>query len=123
MPARLHDVSDDGVLAQLLAGLQTMQPFHQYETFAVLPHQDRALQADLEDALGDLLSLLGVEHRAPFHWHVDVGDRERLALHHGWKPGVRLLTAADPSSCFRSLASPSAARAPRAATPPHWRAA
>src|SRR5919204_1939449 len=59
MPARLHDVSDDGVLAQLLARLQTMQPFHQYETFAVLPHQDRALQADLEDALGDLLSLLG----------------------------------------------------------------
>jgi hypothetical protein len=39
MPARLHDVSDDGFLAQLLARLQTMQPFHQYETFAVLPHQ------------------------------------------------------------------------------------
>jgi hypothetical protein len=28
-------------LAQLLARLQTMQPFHQDETFAVLPHQDR----------------------------------------------------------------------------------
>jgi hypothetical protein len=45
MPAGLHDVSDDGFLAQLLARLQTMQPFHQDETFAVLPHQDRALQA------------------------------------------------------------------------------
>jgi hypothetical protein len=44
---------------------------------------DRALQADLEDALGDLLRLLGIERRAPFHRHVDVGDRERLALHHG----------------------------------------
>jgi hypothetical protein len=28
MPAGLHDVSDDGFLAQLLARLQTMQPFH-----------------------------------------------------------------------------------------------
>ena len=50
MRAGLHDVPDDGFLAQLLARLQTMQPFHQDETFAVLPHQDRALQADLEDA-------------------------------------------------------------------------
>src|SRR5205814_2209199 len=39
-------------------------------------------QADLEDALGDLLRLFGVERRAPFHRHVDGGDRERLALHH-----------------------------------------
>src|SRR6266478_1308105 len=99
MPAGLDDVSDNGFLAQLLARLQTMQPFHQDETFAVLPHQDRALQADLEDALGDLLRLLGIERRAPFHRHVDVGDRERLALHHGWQLGVRLLTAADPSPC------------------------
>jgi hypothetical protein len=48
MPAGLHDISDDVFLAQLLAGFQTMQPFHQDETFAVLPHQDRALQADLD---------------------------------------------------------------------------
>src|SRR5262245_45185749 len=100
MPAGLHDVSDDGFLAQLLARFQTMQPFHQDETFAVLPHQDRALQADLEDALGDLLRLLGIERRAPFHRHVDVSDRERLALHHGWQPDVRLLTAADPSPLY-----------------------
>src|SRR5215468_10111750 len=85
-PAGLDDVSDNGFLAQLLARLQTMQPFHQDETFAVLPHQDRALQADPEDALGDLLRLLGIERRAPFHWHVDGGDRERLALHHGGNP-------------------------------------
>jgi hypothetical protein len=102
MRAGLHDVSDDGFLAQLLARLQTMQAFHQDETFAVLPHEDRALQADLEDALGDLLRFLGIERRAPFHRHVDVGDRERLALHHGWQPGVRLLTSADPSSCTSS---------------------
>jgi hypothetical protein len=69
MSVGLHDVSDDGFLAQLLARLQTMQPLHQDETFAVLPHQDWALQADLEDALGDLLRLLGIERRAPFHRH------------------------------------------------------
>jgi hypothetical protein len=74
MSVGLHDVSDDGFLAQLLACLQTMQPLHQDETFAVLPHQDWALQADLEDALGDLLRLLGIERRAPFHRHVDVGE-------------------------------------------------
>src|SRR6516162_9349343 len=90
-----------------------MQPFHQDETFAVLPHQDRALQADLEDALGDLLRLLGIERRAPFHRHVDVGDRERRALHHGWQLGVRLLTAADPSPCTCS------GRLLRTSTPPH----
>jgi len=47
-----------------------MQPFHKDEMFAVLPHQDRALQADLEDALGDLLRLLGIERRASFHRHM-----------------------------------------------------
>src|SRR5262249_15095634 len=128
MRAGLHDVPDDGFLAQLLARLQTMQPFHKDETFAVLPHQDRALQADLEDAFGDLLRLLGIERRAPFHRNVDVGDREHLALHHGWPPGVRALTAAHPSPCPRSgrlsdphpaaSARPAAARASRAATPP-----
>jgi hypothetical protein len=100
MRTGLHDVSDDSFLAELLARLQTMQPFHQDETFAVLPHQDRALQADLEDALGDLLRFLGVERRAPFHRHVDVGDRERLALHHGWQPGVSLLS---PCTCSGRL--------------------
>src|SRR6266568_2833768 len=51
--------------------------------FAVLPHQDRALPADLEDALGDLLRLLGAERRAPFHWHVDVG-RSRTSRSSSW---------------------------------------
>src|SRR5262245_18758216 len=74
IPAGLHDISDDGLLAELLARLQPMQPFHQDETFGVLPHHDRALQADLEDALGDLLRLLGIERRAPLHRHADVGD-------------------------------------------------
>ena len=54
MRAGLHDVPDDGFVAQLLARLQTMQPFHQDETFAVLPHQARALQADLEDEIANV---------------------------------------------------------------------
>jgi hypothetical protein len=117
-PAGLDDVSDNGFLAQLLARLQTMQPFHQDETFAVLPHQDRALQADPEDALGDLLRLLGIERRAPFHWHVDVGDRERLALHHGWQPGVRHRLLRTPTRRIRSLCCARAASGHAAAAPP-----
>src|SRR5262249_55543205 len=97
------DVSDDGFLAQLLARLQTMQPFHQDETFAVLSHQDRALQPDLKDALGDLLRFLGIERRAPFHRHVDGGDRKRLALHHGGNPVFVCLLQSDPSPCSRRL--------------------
>src|SRR5262249_30902178 len=103
MLAGLHDVSDDGFLPQLLARLQTMQPFHQDETFAVLPHQDRALQPDLKDALGDLLRFLGIERRAPFHRHVDGGDRKRLALHHGGNPVFVCLLQSDPSPCSRRL--------------------
>jgi malate synthase len=91
-------VDAEDKVAVYLARLQTMQSFHQDEAFAVLPHQDRALQANLQDALGDLLRLLGIERRAPLHRHVDVGDRKCLAFHHGRRPArrVRLLIAADP---------------------------
>ena len=68
-----------------------------------LPAQDRALQADLEDALGDLLRLFGVERRAPFHRHVDGGDRERLALHHSGNPVFVCSLQSDPSPCSRRL--------------------
>src|SRR5262249_36361873 len=47
VPPGLHEISDDRVLAQLLARFQPMQPFHQDETLAVLPHQNRGLLADL----------------------------------------------------------------------------
>jgi hypothetical protein len=68
-----------------------------------LPAQDRALQADLEDALGDLLRLFGVERRAPFHRHVDGGDRERLGLHHSGNPVFVCSLQSDPSPCSRRL--------------------
>ena len=85
MPSGLHEISDDGFLTQLLARFQTMQPFHQDQTFTVLPHQDRVLQADLEDTLGDLLRLLGIERRPPLHRHVlqdvsQAGRRVRGAI-------------------------------------------
>jgi len=73
------------------------------ELLRALPHQDRALQADLEDALGDLLRLFGVERRAPFHRHVDGGDRERLALHHSGNPVFVCSLQSDPSPCPRRL--------------------
>jgi hypothetical protein len=59
------------------------------------------LQADLKDALGNLLRFLGIERRAPFHRHVDGGDRERLALHHGGNPVFVCLL--HPSPCSRRL--------------------
>jgi len=65
MFAHLHEVRGDRLLAQLLARFQAMQPFHEHEAFAVLPHQDWALQSNLQDALGDLLRLLRIERRAP----------------------------------------------------------
>ena len=68
------------------------------EALAILPHQDRGLQTDLQDALGDRLRLLGVERGAPLRRHIDVRDRECFALHHGRRPAccIRLLTAAGP---------------------------
>src|SRR5215471_9282604 len=83
MPACLDEVAENGLLAQLLAGFQSMQAFHQHQAGAVLPHQNRGLLTDLQHALGDLMRLLGVERRPPFRRHIDVCDREALALHHG----------------------------------------
>src|SRR4029450_11080266 len=99
MPPCLHEIAEDGLFAQLLACLQTMQPFYQHETVAVLPHQDRALLADLQDTLGDLLRLLGIERRAALRRHIDLCDRECLALHHGWTRPVPPLIPPDPPPC------------------------
>ncbi|MEA3068858.1 MAG: hypothetical protein QOD29_304, partial [Alphaproteobacteria bacterium] len=45
MSSRLHEVAKDILLAELLAGLKTVQALHQDVTLAVLAHQDRHLQA------------------------------------------------------------------------------
>ena len=71
---------------RLLAGFQPVQTLDQDEPLAVLAHQDRGLLTVLQDAFGDLLHFLWIELRAPFHRHVDVGDRKCLTLHHDVRP-------------------------------------
>src|SRR5712671_155996 len=97
MQSRLDEVAENSVLAQLLAGFQPMQTFHQHEALAVAADQDRGLLADLQYARSDLLCLLGIERRPPLCRHVDAGDSKCLALHH-WRPSTSF-TAADPSPC------------------------
>src|SRR5664279_5547336 len=79
----IHPVADDGGLAERLGGLQPVQALDQHETLAVGAHLDRHLLAVLEHALGDLGDALLVERFAPLDRHVDLGDREILAFHHG----------------------------------------
>jgi hypothetical protein len=83
MSSRLHEVAKDICLAELLAGLETVQALHQDVTLAVLAHQDRHLQAILQYAFSDLLRFPRIEHGAPFRRYVDVRNSECLALHHG----------------------------------------
>src|SRR5437870_1114727 len=67
MPPRLDEVATDRGLAELLAGLEPVQPFDQDEALAVRPHQDRGLLADFQHALGDFPHAFRVERRAALH--------------------------------------------------------
>ena len=69
MQSRLHEVAENRLLAELPARFQSVQPFHQDKTIAILPHQDRRLLADLQYALGDLPRLGDVERGPPFRRH------------------------------------------------------
>src|SRR4029079_14520896 len=90
MLSRLDQVAEDRCLAQLLAGFQAVQPLHQDETIAIAPDQDRRLLTDLQYALRDVVDDLGIERAPALDRHIDVGDRERLALHHQrLTPGLR----------------------------------
>src|SRR5437763_8538413 len=83
MLSRIDEIAKDAGLAELLAGFEPLQALHQDETIAVTPHQDRRLLAMLHDALGELVDRGGLEFGAAFDRDVDVGDGNRLALHHG----------------------------------------
>src|SRR4249919_629549 len=80
---RLHEVAENGFFAELLAGFQPVEAFHQHEPVAIPPYHDRGLLAVLQNALGDLPRLGDVERGAPFRRHIDFRNRECLALHHG----------------------------------------
>ena len=55
MLSRIHQITIDGCLAQLPAGFQPVQAFHQYEAIAVTPQQDGCFLTHLQNALGNLL--------------------------------------------------------------------
>jgi Putative polyhydroxyalkanoic acid system protein (PHA_gran_rgn) len=82
MPPRLHEVSQDGLLAELPAGFQAVQAFDQHQAGAVLPNENRNLLADLQDAFGDFLRFFQIERPSPFRGHIDLGDWKSLTLHH-----------------------------------------
>src|ERR1039458_1069443 len=85
----IHPVADDGGLAQRLGGFQPVQALDQHETLAGGAHLDRHLLAVLEHSGGDLVDARRHERFAPLDRHVDLGDREILALHHGGAPPNR----------------------------------
>ncbi len=97
MPARLDQVAENGVLPQLLASFQTVQPFDQDEALPIGPHQNWHLLSNLQNALGNLLGLCRIERCSALGWDVDAGDRKLLLLHHGFA-----LPALSPSWRHRS---------------------
>jgi hypothetical protein len=79
----LHDISEDGLFAQRLAGFQAVQTVHEDKTIAVAPHQDGGLLSALQHALGNLQDYFRLERRTTFDRNIDTCDFEFLALHHG----------------------------------------
>jgi hypothetical protein len=82
MPPRLHQKADDGRFAQLSACFQPVQPFHQDETVAVAPHQDRRLLTVPLNALRDLVDVFWIKGGSSLGRHVNPRDRKRFTLHH-----------------------------------------
>src|ERR1035437_6797034 len=95
----IHPVADDGGLAQRLGGFQPVQALDQHETLAVGAHLDRHLLAVLEHAGGDLVDARLHQRFAPLDRHVDLGDREILALEHGGATIARLCALRRPHRC------------------------
>jgi hypothetical protein len=78
---RLDKEADNSFFAERLGGFQPMQALNEHETSAVRPYQDRRLQTLVEHARGDFVYAPLIKGGAPFDWHVDVCDRNGLALH------------------------------------------
>src|SRR5213596_3540347 len=95
--SRVDQIAKDTGFAELLAGFEPLQALHQDETIAVTPHQDRGLLAERHDALGELVDDRRLELGAAFNRNIDVGDRNRLTLHHG------LVSAAPEGALARTM--------------------
>src|SRR4029077_2673776 len=82
MLRRLHQISEDRRLPQCPGGFEPVQSLNQNVAGAILPDQDRRFLAVGEHALGDLAHMLRLKRRATLGRHVNIVDRETLALEH-----------------------------------------
>ena len=72
---------DNGLFAERLGGLQSVQTLHKYEARPVRPNKDRRPQALVENARRDLVYSLLFERSTSLGRNVDVSDWDGLALH------------------------------------------
>jgi hypothetical protein len=79
---RVDKETENSSFTERFGGFQPMQAFNEHEPSTVRPYQDRRLLALLEHARGDFIYALLIKGGTPFDRHVDVCDREGLALHH-----------------------------------------
>jgi hypothetical protein len=92
MPSCLDQKRYNGLFSQLLACLQSMQTFHKNKAGAILSYENRTLQSDLQNALGDFTHGLWIERHSTLNGNINVGYCKGLALQH-----LGLCTAGDPS--------------------------
>src|SRR5450631_3659801 len=100
----LDEVSEDGFLAQRLAGFQPVQTVHEDEAVAVAAHQDGGFLPALQHAAGDFLDDVELERGTAFDRHIDVRDFELFALHHDpARPPGALSSQVESDSALKSL--------------------
>ena len=78
---------DNGLFAERLGGLQSVQTLDKYEARPVRPNKDRRLQALVENARRDLVYSLLLERSTSLGRNVDVSDWDSIALHMQTKTG------------------------------------
>jgi hypothetical protein len=79
---RLDKETENSFFTKRFGGFQPMQALNQHEPSAVRPYLDRCLLAPVEHARGDFVYALLIKSGTPLDWHVDVRDRDGLALQH-----------------------------------------
>ena len=77
---RVDKETENSVFTERFGGFQPMQAFNEHEPSAVRPYQNRRLLALVEHARGDFVYALLIKGGTPLDWHVDVCDRDGLAL-------------------------------------------
>jgi len=78
----LDKETENSFFTERLGGFQPMQAFNEHEPTAVRPYLNWRLLAVVEHARGDFVYALLIKGGTPLDWHVDVRDRDGLALQH-----------------------------------------